>query len=77
MFAKFALDLSDGPRLLRSGGKQQSQDSFLRLLIFLSWHPANLILHGKVLPFLATPRAVHRCAGALICLDLRTISRGQ
>ena len=45
--------------------KQQSQDSFLCLLIFLGGHPANLILHGKVLPFLATPRAVTAAPGHL------------
>lgn len=57
-FAKLTFDLDDRPRLLRSRSKQQSQDSqdsFLCLLIFLGGHPANLILHGKVLPSLPRP----------------------
>lgn len=63
MLAALAFKLRNRPRPLRIGGQQQAEDSFLCPLLVVSGHPANLILHGKVLPFLATPRAVRAAPG--------------
>src|ERR1700728_3608606 len=63
MLASLAFKLSNRPRPLRIGSQQQTEDSFLCPLLVIGGHPANLILHGKVLPFLATPRAVRAAPG--------------
>lgn len=63
MLAALAFELHNRPRPLRIGSQQQTEDSFLCPLLIIGGHPANLILHGKVLPFLATPRAVRAAPG--------------